>query len=68
VTGQTIYDRLSTSTDLQNFPNDNTLSCGLLESYPSVCSFQFPIGEYVAGGEIQTVPGFEAISVADYLP
>ena len=68
VTGQTIYDRLSTSTDLQNFPNDNTLSCGLSESYPSVCSFQFPIGEYVAGGEIQTVPGFEAISVADYLP
>jgi hypothetical protein len=33
-----------------------------------VCSFQFPIGEYLAGGEIQTVPGFEAISVVDYLP
>ncbi|MDG1694809.1 MAG: ABC transporter substrate-binding protein [Ilumatobacter sp.] len=68
VTGQAIYDRLSTSTDLQNFPNDNVLSCGLSESYPSVCSFQFPIGEYLAGGEIQTVPGFEAISVVDYLP
>jgi branched-chain amino acid transport system substrate-binding protein len=68
VTGQAIYDRLSTSRDLQNFPNDNVLSCGLSESYPSVCSFQFPIGEYLAGGEIQTVPGFEAISVVDYLP
>jgi len=68
VTGQAIYDRLSTSTDLQNFPNDNFLSCGLSESYPSVCSFQFPIGEYVAGGDIRTVPGFEAISVVDYLP
>ena len=68
VTGQAIYDRLSTSTNLQNFPNDNVLSCGLSESYPSVCSFQFPIGEYLAGGEIQTVPGFEAISVVDYLP
>lgn len=68
VTGQAIYDRLSTSTDLQNFPNDNVLSCGLSESYPSVCSFQFPIGEYLAGGEIRTVPGFEAISVVDYLP
>ena len=67
-TGQAIYDRLSTSTDLQNFPNDNVLSCGLSESYPSVCSFQFPIGEYLAGGEIRTVPGFEAISVVDYLP
>lgn len=68
VSGAAIYDRLSTSTDLKNFPNDNTLSCGLSESYPSVCSFQFPIGEYVAGGEIQTVPGFEAVSVVDYLP
>lgn len=68
VTGPVIYDRLSTSTDLKNFPNDNILVCGISESYPSICTFELPIGEYVAGGEIQTVPGFEAVSVVNYLP
>jgi hypothetical protein len=68
VTGASIYEHLATSTDAVDFLNGNPLSCGAASSYPSVCSFYFPIGEYLAGGEIRTIPGFEAVSVVDYLP
>ncbi|MCB0956137.1 MAG: ABC transporter substrate-binding protein [Ilumatobacteraceae bacterium] len=68
VDGAAVYDALKTSTDLLAFPNDNPLACGLVAAYPSVCAFEFPIGEYVASGEVQTVPGFDAVSVVDYLP
>lgn len=68
VDGAAVYDALKTATDLLAFPNDNPLACGLVAAYPSVCAFEFPIGEYVASGEVQTVPGFDAVSVVDYLP
>ncbi|MFK7917615.1 MAG: ABC transporter substrate-binding protein [Ilumatobacter sp.] len=68
VTGAAIYERMSTSTDILNFPNDSPLTCGSSEAYPSVCNFEFPIGFYEAGGQILTVPGFESASVIDYLP
>lgn len=68
VTGATIYERMLNSSDVLNFPNDRPLTCGLSDAYPSVCNFEFPIGFYEAGGEILTVPGFESISVLDYLP
>jgi branched-chain amino acid transport system substrate-binding protein len=68
VTGATIHAALAAATDIRNFPNDNLLACGSAPDYPSICSFEFPIGEYVEGGEIRTIPGFEAFSVVDYLP
>jgi branched-chain amino acid transport system substrate-binding protein len=68
VTGRAVYDELATTTELRAFPNDTPLACGSVAAYPSVCNFEFPIGEYVAGGEIRTIPGFESISVVDYLP
>jgi branched-chain amino acid transport system substrate-binding protein len=68
VTGQAIYDVLGSTTELLNFPNDSLLGCGSSATYPSVCSFEFPIGRYGADGEIETVPGFEAFNVAAYLP
>ncbi len=68
VTGAAIFDRLATATDEIDFLNGNPLACGSAAAYPSVCSFYFPIGEYLAGGEIATIPGFEAVSVVDYLP
>lgn len=67
VTGQALFDALRT-TSVRTFPNDNAVSCGLAAAYPSICAFEFPIGEYVAGGEIRTIPGFEGFSVVDYLP
>ncbi|MGB0113172.1 MAG: ABC transporter substrate-binding protein [Ilumatobacteraceae bacterium] len=68
VTGASIYEHLATATDQVDFLNGSPLGCGTAAAYPSVCSFYFPIGEYVAGGEIQVIPGFEAVSVIDYLP
>lgn len=68
VTGPAMFDYLRDATDVRDFPNGNVLDCGLAEAYPSVCSFEFPAGEYVAGGEVVTVPGFEAFSVVPYLP
>jgi hypothetical protein len=37
-------------------------------AYPSICSFVFPLGEYVEGGPVRTIDGFDAVSVVDYLP
>ena len=68
VTGPAIFDRLAGSGDDLDFLNGNPFACGAAASYPSVCSFHFPIGEYLPGGEIATVAGFEAVSVVDYLP
>ena len=68
VTGSAMFDRLATSSDILNFPDDNPLECGLAPEYPTICSFVFPLGEYIEGGEIRTIPGFEAFNVSDYLP
>ena len=68
VTGPAVFDALKTSTDFRSFPNDSLLQCGLASAYPSVCSFEFPIGEYVEGGELRVIPGFENTNVVDYLP
>ena len=68
VTGRAVHDELSTTTEVLVFPNDTPLACGSVAAYPSVCSFEFPAGEYLAGGEIRTIAGFESISVVDYLP
>jgi branched-chain amino acid transport system substrate-binding protein len=67
-TGPAIRERLAASTDLLTFPNGTPLECGRVAAYPSVCSFEFPIGEYVGDGKVETIPGFESISVVDYLP
>ena len=32
-------------------------------TYPTICSFTFPIAEYVEGGEVITIEGLEAVSV-----
>jgi len=68
VTGPAVFDALKTSSDFRSFPNDSLLQCGLASAYPSVCSFEFPIGEYVEGGELRVIPGFENTNVVDYLP
>ncbi len=68
VSGVAIYERMATSTDILDFPNDSPLECGRSEAYPSICSFSFPIGTYGADGAVMTVPGFELKSVIDYLP
>jgi len=68
VTGASIYERLGTSTDLVDFPDGRPLTCGAASQIPSVCSFIFPVSEYVGDGLIQTVPGFEALDTLSYVP
>ena len=68
ITGAALYDLLSTSKDLPIFPNGNPTACGSVAAYPSICSFVFPLGEYVEGGPVRTIEGFDAVSVVDYLP
>jgi branched-chain amino acid transport system substrate-binding protein len=68
VTGASIYDRLGNSTDLVNWPDGNPLTCGAAPVYPTICNFFFPVAGYVEGGDIVTVPGFEALDATDYLP
>ncbi len=67
INGQAIFDALGARSDLLTFPNNTPIACGLVAAYPSVCSFDFPIGEFVGGGEVRTIPGFEAVSVVDYI-
>ena len=55
------------SDDLVTWPDENPLACGSVSSIPRVCNFVFPIGTYVEGGIIETVPGFEALDTTDFL-
>lgn len=68
VTGTAIHDLLATSTDLRLWPGTSPIACGASPAYPSICSFTFPFAEYVAGGEVRTIDGLEAVSVLDHLP
>ena len=68
VSGQAIYDLLGASDELTSWPGDAPIDCGGAPAYPAVCAFIFPFAEYVAGGEVRTIPGLEAVSALEYLP
>jgi hypothetical protein len=68
VTGAAIADLLANGDGLTSWPGTAPLDCGASTAYPSVCAFIFPVAEYLAGGEVRTVPGLEALSALEYLP
>jgi branched-chain amino acid transport system substrate-binding protein len=68
VTGTSIRDHLATADGLLLWPGTSPVTCGAAPAYPSICSFTFPVAEYLAGGEVRTVEGLEALSVLDHLP
>ena len=68
VTGASLYDYLGASKGVKAWPNGAEIDCGAAEKYPTFCAFTFPVGEYVAGGKVETVPGLDAVSAKDYLP
>ena len=68
VTGQSLYDYLGSTKGLTIWPNGAEIACGSSEKYPTICSFTFPVAEYVAGGSVATVEGLEAVSGLAYLP
>jgi branched-chain amino acid transport system substrate-binding protein len=68
VTGESLYKYLGTEKGLKNWPNGTPIECGTAAKYPTICSFTFPIAEYLAGGQVKTIKGLEAVSAKDYLP
>ncbi|MGB8857803.1 MAG: ABC transporter substrate-binding protein [Ilumatobacteraceae bacterium] len=68
VTGQSLYDFVATAKGLVQWPSGSAVECGIAEKYPTICSFTFPVAEYVEGGSVKTIEGLEAVSAKDYLP
>jgi branched-chain amino acid transport system substrate-binding protein len=68
VNGASLYEYVKTAKDLTQWPNGSSIECGTSEKYPSICSFTFPVAEYVEGGKVITIEGLEAVSAKTYLP
>ncbi len=68
VTGASLYSYLGKTPGLEQWPSGTPVDCGLAVKYPAICSFTFPVSQYVAGGKVTTIPGLEAVSAKDYLP
>ncbi len=68
VTGQSLYDFVATAKGLVQWPSGSAVECGIAEKYPTICSFTFPVAEYLEGGAVETIEGLEAVSAKDYLP
>ncbi|MEQ1701077.1 MAG: ABC transporter substrate-binding protein [Ilumatobacteraceae bacterium] len=68
VTGPGMFDYLGTTPGLTQWPNNSPIECGVAATYPTVCSFVFPVGEYVEGGEVRALEGLETLSAKPYLP
>lgn len=51
-----------------SFPNGETIHCGVVAAFPSVCGFSLPVGYYTDDGDVATLPGFDSVSAIDYLP
>ena len=68
VTGPSLFTFLGTEPGLTQWPNGSPIECGSAEKYPTICSFIFPVAEYVEGGQVRTIAGLEAVSAKSYLP
>jgi hypothetical protein len=68
VTGASLYGFVGSSKELKQWPGGATIECGAAAKYPTICSFTFPVAEYIAGGAVQTIPGLEAVSAKEFLP
>ena len=68
VTGNSLYEYIGASKGVKAWPDGALIECGVSPKYPTFCAFTFPIGEYVAGGKVETIPGLDAVSAKDFLP
>jgi ABC-type branched-subunit amino acid transport system substrate-binding protein len=68
VTGESLFEFLGSEPGLTQWPSGSAVECGASEKYPTICSFTFPVAEYVEGGGVMTIEGLEAVSAKDYLP
>ncbi len=68
VTGPALFTFLGTEPGLTQWPNGSPVECGRAPKYPTICSFVFPIAEYVEGGGVRSVDGLETLDAEPYLP
>lgn len=68
VTGAAVYEFLKTEKGLAQWPSGTPIECGAAAKYPTICSFTFPVAEYVEGGQVITIKGLEAVDGKKYLP
>ena len=68
VTGKSLYDYLKTTKGLFLYGGQTPIECGGSPSYPSVCSFVFPMAEYKGDGKVGPVDGVGLVDSKPYLP
>jgi Periplasmic binding protein len=68
VTGASLFEFFGTTPGLTQWPNDTPIECGSAPKYPTICAFVLPVAEYVAGGQVVTIDGLDAVSSKDFLP
>jgi len=67
ITGESLYDYYA-STSESIWPSGLPVECGQAATYPSICTFEFPVIEYTEDGTLQEVEGLETVSAFEYLP
>lgn len=68
VTGADLYAFMGADQGVDFWPSGPAKACGAAPSYPSICSFEFPVAQYVAGDGLRALDDLESISALDYLP
>ena len=68
VTAASLFSFFQTVRGTVVWPQGAKLECGAVPTYPAVCAFSFPVGEYTKDGKITTIPGLESVDVKPYLP
>ena len=68
VDGEAIAAVMASGNAPGSFPNGETIHCGVVAAFPSVCGFSLPVGYYTDDGDVATLPGFDSVSAIDYLP
>ena len=68
VTGGAIYDYMAAAVGKEFWPSGPAMACGASSAYPSICSFELPVAEYVAGVGLRGIDGLESVSALEYLP
>ena len=68
VDGEAIAAVMASGNAPGSFPNGETIHCGVVAAFPSICGFSLPVGYYTDDGDVATLPGFDSVSAIDYLP
>jgi len=68
VTAAALYAFMGESQGVDFWPSGPPKACGAAPAYPSICSFEFPVAEYIPGEGLKELAALPSISALDYLP